>query len=326
MKKLLKALMMMVFILMPLITMSLIVQCGNTQENKTEVIKNVNKKKDVKPKDSKEIKDQPTKELEKATQLKVKVRRKKAGFFLRNGERPSKLTLIEELYFNEKGQRTRLIRYTATGGIDMIYQYAYDNGGKLIATEVYDNFGNLTTRKESEYDSKGNETSRRILTSRSINEQKIVLQYDSLNHLVNEREYIGENLNTEKKYFYEGNLLTKVHGYNAKGNMVAEINYFYNDQGYLEKEIQKASNMVNEVLYSYDEDGNLITIKNKQTVRQMNYDESNNLIEDKLFLSDGSRQYRVTFSYYKNGLQHEEIRYANNERPAYLAVYEYEFY
>ncbi|AFN74872.1 hypothetical protein MROS_1638 [Melioribacter roseus P3M-2] len=326
MKKFMKALMMMVFILVPLITMSLIVQCGNTHENKTAEIKDVNEKKDAKPEERKEIKDQPAKELEKAAQLKVKVRRKKAGFFLRNGQRPSKLTLIEELYFNEKGQRTKLIRYTATGGTDLVYQFAYDNSGKLISTEVYDNFGNLTTRRESEYDDGGNEINRRILTSRSVNEQKIVFLYDSLNHVVNEREYIGENLNTEKKYFYDGNMLAKVMGYNAKGNLVAEIDYVYNEEGYLIKEIQKAGSAVNEVVYNYDERGNLITVRNKQTVRQMNYDKNNNLIEDKLFLSDGSRQYRVTFSYYKNGLQHEEIRYANDERPAYLAVYEYEFY
>ncbi|MGK9368798.1 RHS repeat domain-containing protein [Melioribacter sp. Ez-97] len=326
MKKFMKSLMMIVFVLVPLITMSLIVQCGNAQENKTEEIKTVNEKNDAKPEESREIKDQPTKELEKAAQLKVKVRRKKAGFFLRNGKRPSKLTLIEELFFNEKGQRTKLIRYTATGGTDLVYQFAYDNKDKLISTEVYDNFGNLTMRKESEYDGSGNEINRRILTSRSVNEQNILFQYDSLKHVINEREYIGENLNTEKKYFYEGNLLTKVMGYNAKGNLVAEIDYVYNDDGYLIKEIQKAGSSVNEVVYSYDDRGNLITVKNRQTVRQMNYDENNNLIEDKLYLSDGSRQYRVTFSYYKNGLQHEEIRYANNERPAYLAVYEYEFY
>ncbi|MGK9477649.1 RHS repeat domain-containing protein [Melioribacter sp. OK-6-Me] len=326
MKKLFKALIMIVFILMPLITMSLVVQCGNTQENNNEKVKGVNAKTENKPEKSREIKDQPAKELEKAVKLKVKVRRKKAGFFLRNGQKPDRLTLIEELFFNEKGQRTKLIRYTALGGIDLVYQFAYDNKGKLIATEIYDSFGNLTTRKESEYDDKGNEINRRILTSRNVQEERITFQYDSLNHLISEREYYGENLNAEKKYYYDGNLLTKVSGYNAKGQLVAEIEYVYDDKGFLIKEIQKSGSTTNEVVYNYDERGNLITTKNKQTFRQMNYDENNNLIEDKLFLSDGSRQYRVTFSYYKNGLQHEEIRYANNERPAYLAVYEYEFY
>lgn len=322
MKKLTRIFLLLFFIFIPLISLTIIVQCGNTQ-NKNQTIKNssVNL-----PKNKKEIIDQNTKELQKAKQLKVKVRRRYAGFFGRNNSYPQNMVLVEELFFDEKGNRTKSIRYKSTGEIDLSYEFKYDDYGNLQFMDTYDGYGNLKGRRESKYNESNHEVLRKLMDDRNPGELKTEFFYEA-NKLIKSINYTKQgSIASEQQNEYEGEFLVKSIIKDGEGKQISEITFEYDADGYLVKEIQKGIQGNNVINYKYDSKGNLIEIKDNQTRREMKYDDNGNLIEDKLYLADGTRQFRITFSYYKNGLQKEEIRYSNDERPAFVAKYEYEFY
>ncbi len=323
MKKMSKILLLLFFIIIPLISLTIIVQCGNTQ-NKNQNAKN---NAVTSSKSKKEIIDQSTKELQKAKELKVKVRRRYAGFFGRNNTYPKNMVLVEEVFFDEKGNRANSIRYKSTGDIDLSYEFKYDENGNLLYMDTYDGYGNLKGRRESRYNESNHEVLRKLLDDRSSGELKTEFYYNEANKLIKTINYTKKGtIASEQLNEYDGDFLIKSIIKDAEGNKISEITFEYDNEGYLIKEIQKGIQGNNEINYKYDSRGNLIEIKDNQTIREMKYDDNGNLIEDKLYLSDGSRQFRITFSYYKNGLQKEEIRYSNDERPAFIAKYEYEFY
>lgn len=308
------------FLFTPLLSLTLILQCGNTQEKNYVARNNTNKKK-------KEIIAQNIKEYNKAKELKVKLRKRFAGFFGRDGSYPKKLVLVEELFFDENGNRKKLIRYKSTGEIDFSYEFRYDKNNNLTAMETYDRFGNLKGRSESQYDNYNNEILRKVLENSSSGELKTEFYYDSEKRLTKTVNYSkkGELASTQILE-YNGELVSKSIVKDASGKQISETIYEYDNDGYLIKESTNGIQGTNEIRYKYDSNGNLIEVTDKQTRREYKYDSKGNLIEDKMFLSDGTRQFRVTFSYYENGLQKEEIRYSNDDRPAFLAKYEYEFY
>ncbi|MDH7603826.1 MAG: hypothetical protein QHH13_02900 [Melioribacter sp.] len=323
MKKLTKIFLFLFFIFIPLISLTIIVQCGNTQ-NKNQTVKSNT----VTPsKNKKEIIDQNTKELKKAKELKVKVRRRYAGFFGRNNAYPKNMVLVEELFFDEKGYRTKHIRYKSTGDIDLSYEFKYDENGNLLYMDTYDGYGNLKGRRESRYNESNHEVLRKFLDDRSSGELRTEFYYNETNKLIKTISYTKKGtIASEQQNEYDGEFLIRSVIKDGESNQISEITFEYDSDGYLIKEIQKGIQGNNVINYKYDSRGNLIEIKDNQTTREMKYDSNGNLIEDKLYLSDGSRQFRITFSYYNNGLQKEEIRYTNDERPAFIARYEYEFY
>ena len=322
MKKMTKIFLLLFFIIIPLISLTIIVQCGNTQ-NKNQNVKSNS----IPSKNKKEIIDQSTKELQKARELKVKVRRRYAGFFGRNNAYPKNMVLVEELFFDEKGNRTKHIRYKSTGDVDLSYEFKYDENGNLLYMDTYDGYGNLKGRRESRYNESNHEVLRKLLDDRSSGELKTEFYYNEANKLIKSISYTKKGtIASEQQNEYNGEFLVRSIIKDGDGNQISEITFDYDSEGYLIKEIQKGIQGSNVINYKYDSRGNLIEIKDNQTTREMKYDNNGNLIEDKLYLSDGSRQFRITFSYYKNGLQKEEIRYSNDERPAFIAKYEYEFY
>lgn len=326
MKNLIKIIVSIFISIIPLLTLTLIFQCGNTP-NKTHNIQNISNLSETNNKKKKEIIEQNVKELNKAKELKVKVRKRYAGFFGSNGSRPTKMVLVEELIFDENGNRKNHIRYKSTGEVDLNYEFHYDSNGNLISMDTYDGHGNLKGRRESQYDQNKNEIVRKLMDSRNPGELKTEYKYDNQNKLIKTINYKKDNNVVSTQTFeYDGELLKKSITRDSNGQLLSEVSYEYNSEGYLIKETQKGVQGNTTRNYEYDNKGNLIRVIDQQSRREFKYDSNGNLIEDKLFLSDGSRQFRVTFSYYDNGLQKEEIRYSNDERPAFIAKYEYEFY
>lgn len=320
MNKILKIFFTLFFLLLPLISLTIVVNFINTESNAQVENSNSLKKK-------REIIDQNAKELKKAKELKVKVRKKYAGFFGSNNSYPKNMVLVEEVLFDENGNRKKHIRYKSTGDVDLNYEFKYDQNGNLISMDTYDGYGNLKGRKVSQYDKNNNEILRKIIDSRDPGELKTELKYDQEKRLIQIINYSkkGEIASIQQNE-YDGELLIKSTIKNAEGKQLSENTFQYNSNGFLIKETQNGIQGNNVINYKYDAKGNLVEISDKQTRRIMKYDANGNLIEDKLFLSDGTRQFRITFSYYENGLQKEEIRYSNDDRPAFIAKYEYEFY
>ncbi len=320
MKKTLNIIFTLLFLILPLLTLSIIVQGGYTINHNQNEVKNPNKKK-------RQRIEQSVKELTKTKKLKVKVRRKYSGFFRKNNSYPTKMVLVEEVYFDEKGNRTKHIRYKSTSEVDLEYDFRYDSNGNLITMDTYDGYGNLRARKESKYDKNNNEILRKLQNSRNSEEIKSEFQYDNQKRLIKTINYSQKSEIISTQYNeYDGDLLVKSIIKDVNDNQLSEIIYEYNAEGYVIKETKNSSKGVNVINYKYDSKGNLVEITDNETKRELKYDSNGNLIEDKLYLSDGTRQFRVTFSYYSNGLQKEEIRYSNDDNPAFVAKYEYEFY
>ncbi|MCX7874657.1 MAG: RHS repeat protein [Melioribacteraceae bacterium] len=272
------------------------------------------------------VKEQSVKEIEKAKKNKVKTRLRYAAFYNSQGKLPAKKTLTEKTIFDKNGFRKEQIRYTSLGEIDLRYTFSYDNLGRIIKMEVYDSSNKLIGKKESKYDFKGNEIERILFDQERGGPSKMIFKYDNDNNLVETKNYNdkGEIINVFKNH-WENGILKDSRIEDNDGNIVVKTQFVYDNKGRLIREdVSEASNY--SINYKYDSNGNLIEISNPKSKRYMNYNQNNDLIEDKLYSSDGSRQYRITFNYLKNGLQNEEIRYDNADKPAFYGKYSYEFY
>lgn len=273
-----------------------------------------------------EIKEQGVKELEKAKKLKVKTRFRYAAFYNAQGKLPKKLVLTEKTYFDKNGLRKEQIRFTSLGKVDLRYTFKYDNFGRIIKMEVYNASNNLVGKKESKYDLNGNEIERILVDQERGNPSKMIFNYDNENRLIETKNFNdkGELINLFKNAWNNDKLVNSQIE-NNDGKIIVKTHFTYDKNGkVIKEEVTESSSYT--INYKYDTQGNLIEISNPQTKRYMTYDKNNDLIEDKLYSIDGSRQYRITFNYLKNGLQNEEIRYDNSDNPVFYGKYKYEFF
>lgn len=272
------------------------------------------------------IKEQAVKEIEKAKQAKVKTRLRYAAFYNVNGKLPAKKTLVEKVTFLKNGLRKEQIRYSSLGKIDLRYVFSYDNLGRIIKMEVFDSSKRLVGKKESKYDYKGNEIERTLFDIERGGPSKMLFKYDNNNNIIETKNLNdkGEIINVFKNVWEKG-FLKNSSIEDKDGRVIVKTNFVYDNNGRVIKE-EVTENTPYLINYKYDNNGNLIEISNPQTKRYMTYNKNNDLIEDKLYSSDGARQYRITFNYLKNGLQNEEIRYDNSDSPVFYGKYTYEYY
>ncbi len=280
-----------------------------------------------KQKNNSEIIDQDQKELEKAKKLKVKVRTKFAAFYDNKGVLPAKKSLVEKIIFDKAGNKKEQIRYTGLGQIEVKYIYQYNAKGNLTSLENTDKNGSVVSKRTSKFDKKGNEIERLLFDNKHHDANKAYFTYDNDNNLVETRNYSSKNelLNDIILKYQDGfvvNAITK----DGKGNVNEEIESIYNSSGKLIKENRKSQGRVYEIDYQYDAKGNLIEVTNPQYQRFYTYNINNDLAEDKLFEANGPRQFKVRFTYLPDGLQKEEIRYNNDDKPVFYGQYKYEYY
>ncbi len=274
-----------------------------------------------------EVVEQGRKEFDKAVRLKVKTRYKHVAFYDSYGKLPAKKTLVEKVTFDRRGLRKERIRYTSLGSVDLRYVFSYDAKGNLVKFETIEGSGNILTRKISAYDKKGNETLRKLYERDKAGESKIEYTYDDSGNLLEAKTFTpkGELFSTIINE-YKNDLRVYSASKSYKDEVVQESFFEYDSNRRLIKEAGKELKTPFTIIYTYDSKGNVIEKNDPQFKRNSIYDSNNNLIEDKLFHNDGSRQYRVVFTYYKNGLQKEEIRYSNDDTPVFYGKYDYEFY
>ncbi len=270
--------------------------------------------------------EQSTRELEKAKKLKVKTRLRYAGFFDAEGKVPQKKSLVEKLTFDKNGNRKELSRYIGDEMLDLRYIFVYDSKGRLLKMETRNSANVIVGKKESKYDKKGNEVERKLYDKKRGN-MRVVFKYDTDNNLVQSETFdknkklIGRYVNT-----YENGAAKTTTVYDKSGNIAREIWFIYNEAGKLIREDFKDLSNSYSIKNKYDETGNISEVETPQTKRIITYDDMQNILEDRMFTSDGNRQYRVVFSYLENGLQNDETRYDNSEKAAFHAQFKYEFY
>ena len=304
-----------------LVIVSLIgfIQCGNSEQKKPDAPQ------DKKVKKEKQI-DPDLKELNKAKEAKVLARKKYAAFYNPDGSLPSEKTFVEEIFFDTNGYREALFRYKSTGVIDLKYYFEYDSLGNMLSMETLNAFDDILSLRESTYDEKNNEIERTITEARKSGEQKTFMRYNEMNQLVEIKVFDqrGQIYSTQT-FNYENNLLLSTKTVGADGSIMSEVLYEYDSDGNLIKDEKREQGYSYITTYKYDLHGNLIELANPQFKRFYTYDDNDNLIEDKMFLPDGARQFLVTFTYNEKGLIKEEFRFTPDDKKAYVAVYEYEY-
>jgi YD repeat-containing protein len=274
-----------------------------------------------------EIVDQEQREFDKVKGLKVKSRIKNVAFYNKQGKLPAKLAIAEKIIFDKKGNRKILTKYKGQGMLDFKYKYSFNSKGNLIETATFDSMEKIATKRISKYDKKGNELERRMINFTHNSGNRAVFSYDADGNLVRTNNYDEKGgLISEIIMIYKDGLTVNALTKTAKGDTSQYITNTFDSFGRVVKEEHSGREGKFEITFKYDENGNVTEINNPSYRRTYEYDENSNLIEDKMYLPTGARQFRVQFSYYPNGLLKEEVRYDTNDKPAFSGTYVYEFY
>lgn len=269
---------------------------------------------------------QEEKESAKAKLLRVKERTKFA-YYNEDGSFSAQKVLLEKVYFDENGNRTEQIILKADSLLDRRFTYYYDSLGNGIKGESYNEYDNIIFKRESVFNDKSKEISRKYWEAKSKGESFAELKYNDQNLL---SELIAYRPNGKiasiVKMIYENGRLASVETHSDKGKILDKSILIYDGRGNITSEIFTTSKDTAAFKYTYNSDDYLIKAEYPDATRYMDYDENGNMIEDKQIYYTGEREFKVRFSYYDNGLIKEEIRYSTDDKPSFYSVYEYEFY
>jgi YD repeat-containing protein len=307
-------------IITPVLLLIFFTSCGKSQDNSEISFKSGPAFKRNK------IVEQDKKELIKQKEKKIKARYKYVTFYKYDGTLPEDRTLVEKILFNKNGLRTEHLRYKSTGEIDLVYTFKYDEKGRVVEMVTRNGQDMIMGKKQSVFDKNGNEIEQVLINQRGTAEVRSVTEYDKDGNFKEIKNYSpkGDVVNTQT-FMHNGNVSKSIDkGFD--GRISQEVDLTYNEMGLLIKEETKtpAGNIV--VTYKYDEKGNLIEHVNPQYRRTYIYNENGDLLLDELITTEGVRQFKVKFTYDKNGMQKEEVRYTADDKPAFYGVYEYEFF
>lgn len=269
---------------------------------------------------------QEEKESVKAKLLKVKERTKFA-YYNEDGSFSSQKVLLEKVYFDEKGNRTEHIILKADSLLDRRFTYNYDSLGNAIKSEVYNEYDNIIFKRESVYNEKSKEISRKYWEAKSKGESYAELKYNEqklLSELIAYRP--NGKIASIVKMIYDNGRLAGIETLNENGKIIDKSVLIYDGSGNITSEVFTTQKDTATFKYTYNSDDYLIKTEYPDATRYMEYDANGNLIEDKQIYYTGEREFKVRFSYYDNGLIKEEIRFSADDKPSFYSVFEYEFY
>ncbi|MEW6196605.1 MAG: hypothetical protein AB1521_15770 [Bacteroidota bacterium] len=262
-------------------------------------------------------------ELSKIKNAKVKTRKLYSAYYMKDEQLPDKKTLVEEIKFNKKGNPTEKIFYNSMGGIRTKYNYKYDKNGNLIEEVIIDEYGNVSAKRDISYNSK-NDTSKVVIfkARKSTTDKKVFEYYDD--GKLKQKLYYDKNdqIYLKEIYTYKNDKLDNIEFFKPDGTSVNKVVFSYNKAGNLAEEKFPQYQQT----FTYDNRNRLIRSEGRDKVRLHKYDDNNNMIDDQYFIEKTRRQFKIVFSYFKNGLANEAIRYDALDKKAFYSKYEYEYY
>lgn len=231
-------------------------------------------------------------------------------------EKNTMLSSIQEFDLNDN--LVKCISYNQQTEIEEFYEYRYDSDNRLIEEVCFFDEDEIAEQKFIEYNEAGNIKLEKILYADSsesiifyfynqdqkLIEKKVVNQEEETEE-VEKFEYQGKQLIREIFYdtagkilqekSYEYNNQDKVSVFNFHGNEEEEayrFEYFYNDNNDRIKSLKynAAEQLVEKILYDYDEMGNLVKIYEEnpfsKKATRIHYDESKNQVKHEEFNGD----------------------------------------
>ena len=261
-------------------------------------------------------------ELHKIRNLKIKKRKLYSAYYNKNEVLPAKKTLVEEIDFNGKGLPSEKKYYNWYNAVNTRYEYKYNKYSDLIMEEVYNGSNNIIFRKEISY-TPNRDTSEIVVTNLKMKgKEKSAYSYDEQKRLQKITRYDTEGkVYLTQNFSYENNNLKSILFKDGNGKKIEEVGFTYNEFGSLKTEVQ--NNIVKK--YIYDDKNRLVRVEsNKGDIRIYKYNNQNYIVDDQFFIEFKKRQFKLVFSYLKNGLTDEVIRYDPDDKKVFYSKYTYE--
>ncbi len=259
-----------------------------------------------------------TVEYQKLKNLKIKTRELYSGYFLPNGNPPEEPVLSEISYLDKNGNLIKVEDITSYGQVRSSVELKYNAQQRLIEILNKKSDGFMTFRKEIFYE--GKDTAKIYVTDRKKNKTKQTFFYDSQKQ-IQQKKYFDEKgqLYLQESFNYENGVLTKIIYTNEKNDTVATNLLKYDSNGNLQSE------NLNGALKKYylDSSSNLIKVEEGSEFKLYKYDDNKNLIDYQYYTSANRRQFRLGFTYQKDGLIKEIIRYESDDTKAFYSTYKY---
>ncbi len=267
------------------------------------------------------------KAIEEAGKYKIKSRKLYSTSYKEDGSYASKDKLYEEIFFNEKGQRTKHFLYVGVGSSTKVWIYKYDASGNLALTEVRDSKNNLLASVNYKYDKEGREIEGLYYDKNKPVKQIIKYIYDKDGNnvesiLLTEK---GDTVYKEIAVFESGVMMSSKY-VDSRGKEQQTVERTFNPEEITVKEVTTTGKAKKTVYYKFDTEGRLIEIRGNTYRREYQYNDNDDVVTDKLLDEKNDIQYEMKYNYLPNGLLSETIRYDSKGRPSIKSVYKYEFY
>ena len=261
-------------------------------------------------------------ELQKIRKLKINKRFLYSAYYNKKEELPARLSLVEEIDFNKDGLPSEKKYFNWYNTVNTRYVYEYNNYNDLVKEEVYNESNNIIFRKEISYDA-SRDTSEIVVTNiKRKGKEKSTYNYKTKGMLSNITRYDSDGkVYLVQNFTYDNNKLKSIVFFDGNRKKLEEVEFTYNQFGSFETE--KQNNLVKK--YIYDNKNRLVRVEsNNGDIRIYKYNDKNFIVDDQFFLEFKKRQFRLVFSYLKNGLTDEVIRYDPDDKKAFYSKYTYE--
>jgi len=261
-------------------------------------------------------------QFQRIKEQKVEIRERFSAFYKGDGSLPDELTFVEELAFDRNGNLYEKLILDASGGIRSKYNFVYDENNNLLSEELSNRNGNVLHRREIKYTENNDTLEVNFLSQRNLRNYRKVFNYNDDNQLISKLYYDSKDeLFLKEEFTYLGNHLSVLEIY-LRNALHDRIEFYYNEKGNIVKEIENGI----EKNYYYDEKDRLVKVESIKMKRFYEYDENDNIIDEQFYIENDQRQFRITFSYYENGLLNELIRYDATDTKIFYTKFEYIFF
>ncbi|GJQ62780.1 MAG: hypothetical protein SCALA702_18330 [Melioribacteraceae bacterium] len=277
---------------------------------------------------STEFVTQDMREEKKATEIGVKSRTLTTYFYEPDAKLNDLGYVVEEIFYDEIGNKAVQIRYAAGGLIDLQYEWHYDDDGNMRYSRTTDMYGKELYYRESEYNYEGDEIKREEREKKGSDELETLFTYDE-NKLLTEKllRKAKGSVVTRTVYTYSDSNIIHLQNFDVNGKLKDERLYTYDSLGYVDTELLKqGEHFSNKTDYKFDSAGRVLEIDEGYFRRTFIYNQNGDVLEEYAYNQDGFLQQKLIFEYNEKGLIKSRIKTDGEETPVIFTKYEYEFF
>ncbi len=219
------------------------------------------------------------------------------------------------------GQTVKIIDANANGTLSMAKEYTYNEKGNLV-NEKYDD-GSFILYS---YDTLNRLTEKKAYDSTGAEESVISYTYNNYGEMLTAKTVRRGTTVSSYSWTYDrlGRVTAENVSYN--GGTAVTTSYGYDSEGRLSSVTYPGESGLGTVTYSYDNFGNLTSVKNgDQTAEEYSYDAAYRISSVKQYLTPGGSSYILQTNGYGDHGRLESIAYTKDGTTNLLESYAYEY-